>query len=508
MPTTATADSYTSLRAKLRDAALISSASRMLAWDQETMMPPKAASARADQLSALASIAHEKLTSSELGDLIGACESDSELMADERASANIREIRRDYDHATKLPGELVAELAQCSSLGMDAWKQARADNDFKAFLPWLEKTFAPSRRKAECLGVPEGGVLYDALLDQYEPGMTTERTVEIFKPLRAFTVELLQKVADSGVTIDRSPVKKSFPFDKQRELVTALTAAIGYDYDAGRMDDATHPFCDGMAPGDTRITNRYHENDWLDPISSGLHEAGHAVYEQGLPKGEHFGEPLGDSISLGIHESQSRMWENLVGRSEPYWEWAIARAREIMGSELDSVTPEQAYKAANVVEPSYIRVEADEVTYNLHVMLRFDLERAMLHGDLNCADLPGVWNERIKSDFGLDVSDDRKGCLQDIHWSMGAVGYFSTYSFGNLYSAQFWEAMAGDLPNREELIRTGDFAPILAWLQKKIYDLGRQYRAEDLCQRITGKPLSHEALQRHLTHKVASVYGV
>ena len=503
---------YDSLTALLRENEILKSVANTLSWDQETMMPAGGAALRADQLTLLSGMNHDRNTDPRLGDLLAEAEADGAISDDPIAQANLREVRRDYDLATKLPKSLVEELARCSSMGMMAWKDARANNDFAKFLPWLEKTFELNRRKAECLGVPEGGELYDALMDTYEPGMTAKRTEEIFGPLREFTVPLVQKVLDAkaaGKAPSLDPAVRELPIEKQIEFATRVTSAMGFDYGSGRMDASTHPFCPGMGPGDCRITNRYRPNGWCDALSSGTHEAGHGMYEQGLPKAERFGQPLGESVSLGIHESQSRMWENQVGRSRAFWAWALPVAREIFGEgPLEGVDAESIFKAANLVEPNFIRVESDEVTYNLHIMLRFELERAMIKGDLACKDLPGIWNARIKSDLGLTVTEDSIGCLQDIHWSMGAVGYFATYTFGNLYSAQFWEAMANDIPSREQQVESGDFSAILGWVREHVHQHGRRYSAGELCERATGKPLSSEPLMRYLEAKVHAVYGV
>lgn len=499
---------YEHLTAELREIGVLHSVANTLSWDQETMMPPKGSALRADQLQMLSGMIHERRTSKRFGELLAACENDAALTADDRVKANLREVRRDYDKATKLPKELVEELAKTASLGMEAWKEARKASDFPKFLPWLEKTVELNRRKAECYGVPPGGELYDALMDEYEPDMTSAETERIFKPLRAFTVDLVQKVAGAPKKPDVSPARAEFPVEKQKEFASRVIAQMGYDFNAGRMDDSAHPFCEGLGPGDCRITNRYRADGWCDSLSSATHEAGHAMYEQGLPKEAFFGQPLGQAVSLGIHESQSRMWENLVARSLPFWKWGAGVAKEVFGPGAGGFTPEALHRADNVVEPSFIRVESDEVTYNLHIMLRFDLERAMIKGDLKCRDLPGIWNERMKKDLGLTVKEDRVGCLQDVHWSMGAIGYFATYSFGNLYAAQFWEAMAKDIPDREARIERGDFAPILSWLREKVHKHGRQFTAPDLCKRITGAALSTDPLRRHLEGKVQLVYGV
>lgn len=501
---------YVELAREARPGAVLGTAQRVLSWDQETMMPSGGASIRAEQLEMLAGMVHEHATSRKMGDLIAACEGDAQVMSHPEASAGVREFRREYDKHTKLPKSLVEEITRCSSEGMHAWKDARAKSDFSKFLPYLEKTIDLARKKAECFtggGTPAGGELYDALMDEYEPGMTSARTAEVFKPLRAFTVELLEKVRSAPNKPPRDAAVAELPIEQQKAFVAFIVRAIGFDFEAGRIDDSTHPFCEDVGPGDVRLTNRYRADGWADSISSGMHEAGHGMYEQGLSR-EHFGTPLGQHISLGIHESQSRMWENLVGRSRAFWEWATPQAHKMLGASIQRHSALDVYKAVNLVEPSFIRVESDEVTYNLHIMMRFDFERGMIRGDLKPRDLPGEWNKRIKHDLGLTVPDDRRGCLQDIHWSMGAVGYFATYTFGNIYASQFWEAMGRDIPARDDMMRRGEFAPILAWLREKIHRHGKRYGAEALCRMITGNGMDSAALMRHLSEKVQGVYGV
>ncbi len=500
---------YDALVAELRAAATIESVGRALAWDQETMLPAKGAAHRADQLTLLSGLHHERMTSERLGDLLAAAEQDVSLAADESVQASLREIRRDYDHNRKLPRELVEEMTRTSSLGMDAWKAARSASDFSRFEPWLAKTIELNRRKSECLGIPEGGEAYDPLLDVFEPGTTAAEVEAIFEPLHEYTVQLVDRVATAPEHPDVAPATRELPVDAQRRFVRRVLEQLGFDFEAGRIDDSTHPFCEGMAPGDTRLTNRLRPDGWCDALSSGMHEGGHGLYEQGLPKGERFGTPLAEAVSLGIHESQSRLWENLVGRSPEFWLWAFPVAEEIFGAPaLEGLTPDSICTAVNVVRPSFIRVEADEVTYNLHVTLRFAIERALMRGELAAGDVPGVWNDRMLHDFGLTVPEDRVGCLQDIHWSMGMIGYFPTYTLGNLYASQIWEAMAEDLPDRSAQMTRGEFGPILAWLRENVHRHGKRYRAPELCQLVTGKPLEVGPLERHLEAKVQAVYGV
>ncbi len=417
-------------------------------------------------------------------------------------------MRRAYDKKTKLPTALVAELAKVGSQAQEAWKEARENNDFPAFEPWLEKMLDLSKQKAECYGVPEGGELYDALLDDYEPGGRAREIEAVFTPLGERLSALVKDLLDNGTTPSKEPLTCKIDATKQNTFGNFVINALGFDMQAGRLDVTTHPFCSGIAPGDTRLTTRYRDEKFTDALYGTMHECGHGLYEQGLPKGDHFGEPLGDSISLGIHESQSRMWENFVGRSREFWEWALPHAQEMMGSGLDRFGVEDLYRATNSVERSYIRVEADEATYNLHVMLRFGIERAMVRGDLAVNDLPGAWNERFEQMLGVKVPDDRRGCLQDVHWSFGLLGYFPTYTLGNLYAAQFWEKINEDIPDLSSQMSKGEFGALLSWLRTHIHEHGQRYRAGELCERITGKALSADPLMRHLEGKLRPVYGV
>jgi carboxypeptidase Taq len=496
---------YAELRTRLREIATLASASATLSWDQETMMPPRAGPLRAEQLALLAGLVHERATDPGLGELIERCEGDAALQADEAARASLREIRRDWERATRLPGALVREITETGSLAMEAWKEARAASDFAAFAPWLRKTVELARGKAEHLRVDSGAELYDALLDPFEPGMTAARLESVFAALRTGLAPLIRAAAEAEQP-DDAPARVTTPVERQQAFNRGIAAAIGFDFDAGRLDSSAHPFCEGAGPGDTRLTTRYRPDGWMDALSSTLHEAGHGLYEQGLPKGERWGEPLAESASLGMHESQSRMWENMVGRSEPFWRWALPRARAELGPALDGFGAENLFRAVNAVRPHLIRVESDEATYNLHIMLRFDLERALLRGDLAVGDLPGAWNERVRSDLGLQVPDDARGALQDVHWSMGAIGYFPTYTLGNLYAAQLWEAIRRDLPELDAQTERGEFAPLLEWLRREVHAHGRRFPAEELCRRAAGGELRPEPLLRYLEEKIRTVY--
>lgn len=504
---------YQDLCGLAREWATLGSVEALLGWDQETLMPPGGAAARAAQIELLASLTHERRTNPRVGELIAACEQDRQLLSDPVAAANIREMRRDHDLATKLPKQLVADIARTSSQAQEAWKGARAASDFSMFQPWLEKMVALVRQKAQCYGAPAGGELYDALLNEYEPGATAAQIQGIFEPLAKRLAALVQKLTTSGKAPSEAPLRVPVSADRQHEFGKHVLAAMGFDLSAGRLDVSAHPFCSGIAPGDTRMTTRYRGESWPDALYGTMHEGGHGLYEQGLPKvasngADLFGTPAADSISLGIHESQSRMWENIVGRSREFWEWAYPLAKLLYAPALDAYSLDDVYRAVNIVRPSLIRVEADEATYNLHILMRFEMERAMLSGSLSVGDLPGAWRERVKQLLGIEVPDDRRGCLQDVHWSFGLYGYFPTYTLGNLYAAQMWETIRGAIPDLPSQIARGQMGQLRQWLLTNIHAHGKRYRAADLCQRVTGKPLSSEPLMRYLETKFSRVYGV
>lgn len=501
---------YRELLERLREAAVLDSIRALLSWDQETIMPPAGADLRSDHLAAMSSLTHERLTDPRLGELLAACEADASLKGDADAQVNLREVRRDYDRATKLPTRLVAEMAKTFSKSMEAWKDARAKSDFKHFEPWLQKVVDLSREKAQCYAGSSttGAALYDALMDDFEPGMTAEKVSSLFRPLRERLVPLIDAIRASGKTLDEKPLRVKVPLALQREFNTFVAASVGFDLSGGRLDVSTHPFSETVGPGDIRMTTRYREDGVPEALLTTLHESGHSLYEQGIPKRERFGQPLAHHISLGIHESQSRMWENFVGRSRAFWAWCLPEMNKRLGGAFAPFKAEDLFLATNAVKPHFIRVESDECTYNLHIMLRFDIERAMLTGDLAVKDVPGVWNERVKKDLGLDVKEDRLGCLQDVHWSMGAIGYFPTYTLGNLYCAQFWETINKDIPDLDARLARGDFSALLDWTTTRIHAHGRRYSAMDLCERVTGKPLSHEALCNYLERKLKPVYGI
>ena len=507
--TTATASAYDQLIKHSKDVTALGTTIAILHWDQEVKMPPKGIEYRADQIAVASRLFHEMKTSSQGNDLLQACEEDSNLMANPLSAeaVNVREIRHAYDRATKLPTSLVEEEAMLASRGQSAWAEARKNNDFKEFQPWLEKIVSLLQKKAECYGWAEGGEPWDALAEDYEPGCTAAQVSEVFTPLRKRLQTLLDAVMGSSTKPSNAFNEIALPIEEQKAFVRNIAQQIGFDFDAGRLDESTHPFCSGTHCNDVRLTTRFHEDNVNDAIGSTMHEAGHGIYEQGLLF-EHVGTPMGHSVSLGIHESQSRMWENQVGRSEAFWRWCYPQMEQFFGSATASLSFEDVYGGANIVKPDFIRVEADEATYNMHIMIRFELERMLMNGDLAVADLPDAWNQRYREYLGIDVPSDTKGCLQDIHWSMTSLGYFPTYTLGNLYCAQFFEQALEDHPSLYEEFAQGEFGTLKTWLNTNIHALGKTYRAAELCEQVTGSPLSADPLMRHLESKLKPLYGL
>lgn len=504
MPTAV--EAYAELIRRSRDVALLGSCSSVLGWDQQTYMPKAGAAFRGEQLALLAALTHQKATDPALGDLLATVEG-SALMADTDSviAANVRELRHGYDRATKLPPRLVEELARVTTQAQEVWQDARAKDHYPTFRPHLEHILALKREEAQAVGYKDHP--YDALLDEYEPGTTSADIRRVFADLSRELVPLIRAVTSSGKKPRADVLRRDFPIDRQKLFAESAAAAIGFDFRAGRLDTTTHPFCSGFGPGDCRLTTRYNPRFFSEAFFGVLHEAGHGMYEQNLPV-EHFGTPAGSHCSLGIHESQSRLWENQVGRGRPFWDHFLPRLQQAFPGTLADVTPDEWDFAINEVAPSFIRVEADEATYNLHIVLRFELELDLMAGHLSAADLPGAWNERFEKLLGRKVPSDKDGCLQDIHWSFGGIGYFPTYTLGNLYAAQFTEAAAREAGSEEFLsqLKAGQFGPLKRWLTERIHEQGRRFRAGELCRQATGTPLSHEPFIRYLREKLCRFY--
>lgn len=456
-------------------------------------MPGKGVGYRAEQMAWFSGYLHERLTSPEVGDWIALAEGDAESASDPFAEANLREWRRQYTRATCLPKRLVEVFAESSALAKAAWAEARQKSDFTLFAPHLEKLVSLSREHAECWGYEEH--LYDALLDQYEQGSSTRRLIDTLGALRESLLPVVLE-ATAQTPFDRKKFIAHYPREKQEAFNREVAESIGFDFGAGRIDTAVHPFCSGMAPYDTRLTTRYDESNFLSSLFGVLHEAGHGLYEQGLER-ERRGEPVGAAVSLGVHESQSRLWENHVGRSRAFWEKWLPRAAEYFPN-LASLTVDEIDEAVNQAALSPIRVESDEVTYDLHILLRFEMEREIFAGNLAIKDVPAEWNSRFESLFGLKVESDAQGCLQDIHWSIGIFGYFPTYSLGNINAAHLVAAARRQDSVLAAQMDRADYSGLLAWMKTRIHRPGSLYLPDELVTRAAGSPATADALVEHL----------
>lgn len=483
-----------------RQAADLNGAAALLQWDQEVYMPAKGAGFRARQLATLAQQAHELLTSEAYGKLL------QELSAaslDEKAAANIRLSLEDYDKQKKLSSDFVSRLSVASSKAYEAWIAARRQNDFLLFAPALEEIISLKKEEAERYGYE--GHPYNALLDDYEKGATVAMLDPLFEDVKSRLSPLIAAIARQPQT-DNSVFHQTYPAPLQFEASNNILAAMGFDFEAGRQDYSEHPFTTSFSPEDVRVTTRADEHDLANLLWSSIHEGGHALYEQGLPAAQ-YGLPLGQPASLSIHESQSRIWENNIGRSLAFMQYLLPLLQAYFPEQLKGRTPEELYRAANQVKPSLIRTEADELTYHFHVLIRYELEKALLTGALTVADLPQAWNDSYEKHLGIRPAHDREGVLQDIHWSHGSFGYFPTYSLGSFYAAQFWQQLQQDLSQTKDKIAAGHFADLTSWLRQHVFIYGRQYRSEALCRRITGKNLSLDSFLAYATGKYQDLYS-
>jgi carboxypeptidase Taq len=473
---------YSELLRLSREESVLASCIDLLDWDQETHMPPAGVEHRADQVAFLSGLLHDRATNPHYEELLSAVEGSS-LVADAESpeAVNVRELRRDFERERKLPRRLVEEMARVTTRASSAWVRARKNNDFKSLAPWLDKVFALSREEADAVG--HDGDRYDALLEDYEPGMTARSLSELFTQLSAELVPLVDSLRTDARS--RNLLEGHFDIARQRVFTDSVVSAIGFDMQGGRFDHAEHPFCTQLGPGDVRIGTRYYENNVSRGIFTCLHEAGHGLYEQGLDT-THFGTPMGEAVSLGMHESQSRLWENLVGRSEGFWRHFYPKLRNTFPDAFRDVSLEAFRRSVNLVEPHLIRSEADEVTYNLHIVIRFELERRLLDSDLAAKDLPGAWNELYQRYLGVTPPDDRTGCLQESHWVEGMIGYFPTYALGNIFAAQIFGAAERAIGPLDQAFSAGDFGGLRTWLAENIYRHGMRYRSEVLVERVSG----------------------
>lgn len=501
------------LRTRLREIQHLASAGAVLSWDQETYMPSGAGQTRAEQLATLQGLAHQMFTSSETEALLAGwldpatetIRDSAEGSGDERSQALLREVWRDFSRAKKLPTEFVKRLGKECSIAQQVWAEARKRSDFGSFLPHLRTLVALKKEEAHYLGFT--GTPYNALLDAYEPGMTVETLIPLFTELKERLVLLLNRIQIAPNKPDEGILYRRYDKDRQVALSRRVLEAMGYDFARGRLDLSTHPFTTAFHPTDVRLTTRVYEEELPACLFSCIHEGGHGLYEQGLNP-DWYGTPLGEAVSMGIHESQSRFWENCIGRSRPFWQHYYPILQETFPEQLKDVDLDRFYRAINTVKPSLIRVEADELTYNLHIMLRVELELDLMEDRLRVEELPESWNTKMKAYLGIVPRDDGEGVLQDVHWSLGAFGYFPTYTLGNLYAAQLYEQARQELPDLDEKIAAGQLATIRIWLREKVHQWGRLYTPHDLVLNATGTPLSPKPFLAYLTAKVQDVYSL
>jgi carboxypeptidase Taq len=491
------------LKTILGEVSDLNSAAALLEWDQQTYMPPEGAAARGRQLATLQSIAHSKFTSPEVGQLLQEVQAAIERLDPDSDDARlVRVTQREYRKAVCVPSELVAELARVTAVAFNVWQEARAENNFAKFRPHLEK-IVELRRHYATLFAPYDHI-YDPLLDDYEPGMKTAEVKAIFDILRPRQVALLQAIAERP-QVDDAFMYRHFDEQKQWDFGVEAITRFGYDWQRARQDKSAHPFTTNFSIDDVRITTRIAPGYFPTGFTSSAHEAGHAFYELGI---DHALEPtpLAGGASMAVHESQSRLWENLVGRSLPFWEYFYPHLQKIFQAQLSDVSLQAFYKGMNKVEPSLIRVDADEATYNLHIMLRLELEIALMEGSLEVKDLPEAWNTRMQEYLGITPPDDAHGVLQDVHWSNGSFGYFSTYALGNLISVQLWQKINQDIPDLADQISRGEFSALLGWLRQNVHRHGRKFEPQELVERVTGSRIDPEPYLQYLEAKFGEIY--
>ncbi len=491
------------LNERLATISDISAAAAVLNWDQQTYMPEGGVEGRAGQLSTLSRLAHEMLADDETGELL---DSAGEPEPGSEDAASLRLIRREYEKATKLPSRLVAELSGARARAEPAWARARAESDWSAFAPHLEKIVPLILETAAALGYEDHP--YDALLDIYEPGARQAPLAKMFEELKAGLVPMIREIGSARAEDRSAPLFGKFDEAKQEEFGKAVISAFGYDWKRGRQDRAVHPFCINFGgPGDVRITTRF-DPGWLSPaLFATFHEAGHAMYEQGVDPA-YTRTALSGGTSMGIHESQSRLWENLVGRSLPFWAHYYPRLQKTFPESLGETDLKDFYRAINDSRPSEIRVESDELTYNLHILLRFELEIALLEESISVADIPAAWNAKMEEYLGITPENDAMGALQDVHWSASLFGYFPTYTIGNVLSVQFFDTAVKERPEIEAGIGRGEFGVLREWLRENIHRHGSRYDPEELVERVTGRPLETGPYLRYLEGKFGELYGL
>src|SRR3954452_18403898 len=494
---------YLELKERLAEVWDIGKAAAILAWDQQTKMPAGGAPGRAEQLATLGRISHDKFTDPAVGRLLDDLQGFEESQPYDSVEASlVRVTRHDWEKARRVPSDLRAELTRASALALPVWVEARQNSNFASFLPHLRNAIELRHRYIDCFDV--GDEPYDILLDDFERGMKTSEVREVFERLRAEQVPLVKAIADSGDPVERP--HGEFPIEDQKTFELEVIGRFGYDPNSWRIDGTVHPFASGGGPDDTRLTTR-HFLDSLDGLFATMHEFGHGLYEHQVGR-DLDRTPLCRGVSLGVHESQSRMWENLVGRSLPFWRHFFPKLREAFPEPLAGWELDRWFRFVNRVRPSLIRVESDEATYNLHIILRFELEQEILAGTVPLEDLPEIWNARMSDYLGIEVPDDRRGVLQDMHWAGGHIGYFPTYALGNVISAQLWERIRAELPNLDEEFEQGEFSTLREWLRDNLHVHGRKFTPTEMLERVVGGPIDPDPYLRYLRDKLGDIYGL
>lgn len=496
---------YQNLVQKLEEITHLSGVMSTLGWDQEVMMPAGASEARAKQIAALAGVIHERMTDPALGECLNELKEKDFDALGELERCNIREALHSYELETKVSTRLVQELAELSSRGHGIWVMARQANKFSDFAPVLKRFLELKQEWAQCVS-PDLRP-YDANIDLFERGTTMDMITPVFERLKQELIPLIHAIQEHSYQPDTAFLQGRFALDKQEALARKISQDIGFNFEQGRMDVSVHPFCGGSHPTDVRITTRYKDSNFVESLYAVIHETGHALYEQGRP--HELGDlPASESLTMGIHESQSLFWERMIAQNKPFCQHYFETIRAAFPDNLKSATVDSFYRAINTCKPDFIRVEADEVTYSLHIILRYEIEKGLFDGSMQVDDLPHIWNELMQKYLGIQPQNDKLGVLQDSHWSGGAFGYFPSYTLGAMYACQFYQTLLREQPDTERNIAKGNFAPIKNWLNEKIHSQGRLYSPQELVQRVTGEALNPDYFVDYLKRKYGEVYGL
>jgi carboxypeptidase Taq len=499
-------DGISQLRARLETLTDLRVVSSLVEWDQQTMMPPRGVETRAAALATLGRLTHDLFVSDDTGRLLEAAAGHLDRYEYESDEASlVRVTTRRWKKARLVPSDLTAELAHAGSVGQEAWAKARAELDFNSFAPYLQRNLELARRYVDCFDGFD--CAYDALLDDFEPGMRTAQVAALFDELKSQLRPMIATLSDHSDRVDSSPLHGNFPINRQRRLAAQVVERMGFNRDRWRMDDAVHPFATGISSSDVRITTRWDHSYFPSSLYGAMHECGHGLYEAGIADSLQR-TPLGHGESLAMHESQSRMWENMVGRGRPFSGVLAETVSDILGDSVGSLSADTLYRAVNRVQPSYIRVEADEVTYGMHIVLRFELEQDLIEGRVRVHELPEVWNARFKEYLGLDVPQDALGVLQDVHWSAGLMGYFPTYALGNLIAGQLWEKVHVDVPDLDAQIAAGELSGLREWLRQHVHRHGSKFSSGELLARVVDGPIAVGPFVSYLKRKLGDVYGL